>query len=500
MILIKLKRLTGFFLLSIGIPSSFIAQETKIEDPKQRLVISLEEGFNFHHKINYLTGQGGFEGRTGHQVLFYGGYQRLLNEAFSFTAEGGLGIQTVNYSYNEFFKQYFMNPLIGFRLSGDHALLSHKKSTLLLTFGTGINFSLGGNYSSAHFVYAAGSGGTQLQEQSIVTGSFSKIQGFVSPGIKLSRSMKNYDLLVISTRVNFLHQAPFSGHFELKNASSEGSYSGSNIQLQVGLAYCFTGISRNKEIEKIVLEEQVKPKEAKKEVLKSNRFFEPSSMFMQLSGGYYWGRTGEKGGNDFFQPVSYATSQLQLSAEKGFGNYFYLKGGVKMDEKAVAAKVWESNATVYLTKTKTSELYFSIGKRFKAKNNIQLCNLDAGMGVGVSWKTNGLKSTSMGTASYTNTGDTLFYFNSQSYQRNKVYPILQVGISRDFQLGNRLYFSVSYQQCFGLIPILYSDVEFKEGDQNFLPTKLVTNATSSNLLFGLKYRIEKRKIPKSHLD
>lgn len=231
-------------------------------------------------------------------------------------------------------------------------------------------------------------------------------------------------------------------------------------------------------------------KEIRKTKFSEKHAFDSKSYFVELNGGRFLTQTKEVGGEDFFENEWAESLVSNLSLEKGLSNYYYLKGNLSYANYSMRVRVNDANVASVHFPFKAIGLSFGFGKRLIFKNNFNLLNVEAGLGINGHTAKTGLTNESFGSARFTDTGDTVYIFNSKSYVDTKLFPTLYLGASKDFRLAKTFYLSLAYRFNIGMTTVAHQDLFFSDDQNTNTPTKVVANGTSHAITLGVKYRFD----------
>lgn len=298
------------------------AQKKSDSIPKGTIVVGFDESVFPAIEVTSSSGEGNVIFRPSTQSILYVGYNREMLKRIDVEFDGGLGFQTVNFKYGTIGKQRFLNPQFYARFIGAYSLTNKSNQQLALLLGGGLNLSLGGKFSSSHTVVDYNQSSVVSSTFSYVVGSFEKFQGYGTLGLRYSHSLKNQDLLLLSLKSNLCFSKVIQGTYSLSDKASIGRFESYRPQLQLGIAYQFTRLAHYLEIERRTVLEGQPRKVISGEVRKKKRYYDPESWFVELSGGYFWMLTQEKGGQNLFESVYKNKGQWQITVEKGIGKNF----------------------------------------------------------------------------------------------------------------------------------------------------------------------------------
>lgn len=219
--------------------------------------------------------------------------------------------------------------------------------------------------------------------------------------------------------------------------------------------------------------------------------FDSKSCFIEVNGGRFFTQTKEVRGEDFFENQYPATWVTNLSFEKGLSKYYYLKGNLSYAQYSMKDKVNGANGASVFYPFQAVGLSAGFGKRIILKNNLNLVNLEAGVGINGHSTNKGLVNESFGAGRFTDTGDTVYVFNTKSYVDTKIFPTLYLGASKDILLVKALYLSIAYRFNLGVTSVARHEISYSDSQNTNTPTELIVNGTSHAVTLGVRYRFTK---------
>ena len=130
------------------------------------------------------------------------------------------------------------------------------------------------------------------------------------------------------------------------------------------------------------------------------------------------------------------------------------------------------------------------GKRITTARQLEILNLHSGLSLNFSNTDKGLSG--WGSSSIRSGTDTLFFAKEEQYQKHKVFPLIYIGVSRDFRIRGKLYFSLAYRYYQGIVPVAETKIQYISQWTSGMQQALSTNYGSQHTVqFGLKYNLGK---------
>lgn len=491
----------GFLLLLLHFTAS---SQTSAPDSTQELKnlysFSLVNGLNqSHSEPIYGDLQMAKATSVTHGFNFH--YTRILHPAFDLSAGLGFGALPFRYklpeNYNPIGYGPFMNYFNNLNYKGFwrvELLASYRKQLTderLLRAQVGGGFVHYGAYSygsQSYISYDTIQPDEQIYDLDILFNN--RIKPFVSLGGELSKTLKNRDVLGFKLSYDYAFNTAFEGSYVMKNQTSAGKYINNGHFLNFHLTYTLTRAKHIQTIKALQLDPNMDRKGARKAARKQKRYIDPSSKFINVSGGAGIGQTRViKDPNSIFINYGFGSFLPRLTFEKGLKNQFYYEFGFHSQlfwdvQKFSFDKYGASgNSAFYAYQFSGGGLY-----RLILPNNYNVINVHAGMSLGFHLENGsgyggGVISGEINGVPYQ------FSYTYTSEIHSNILSSVYLGLSKDFRIVNNLYLSLSYRQQFGLIKAAqttyaYSglNIPYTEGVQ----TKI--NGTSKDFQLGFKVK------------
>lgn len=427
---------------------------------------------------------------ASHMPMLNLGYTFNFKSNFGATLEGAVGVHTKRFSYTTVPGHTYETPVASLAVFGEARTFKVSRVPLAILAGGGVTFYGRENFSST-FVNTTYSGGNSSSVYSLVKGEYNGARPFVSVGLKVSQILRNQDLLFFSFRYNAAFGSIASGTYSLENASSEGGFECQGSNLHFGLGYAFTRAKKRAEIQERWEETDATKREAKKDLRKEKRYFDPKSSFVELSGGRFLTQTREVGGQDFFQTMNTESLAAQLSFEKGIKNYFYWKASLTQASYLMQARVHGAKGAGVQKLFNATGINLGFGKRLMLQNNYNILNVEAGIGLNAHFKAKGFQQESGSYAQDAN-NDTLFSYHYNLHLNQSLFPTVFLGASKDFQIGKAFYVSLAYRFNLGFTQPASMNVAFSDATHDNTLTIVEVNGTSHTISLGFKYRLPQK--------
>ena len=445
--------------------------------------LSVVHGFNFH-------------------------YTRILNPKFSFATGLGFGFLPVNIKVKSFenylgtdvfgsgfYGRSYFNPLFRLEALGAYHQKINEKVELKYCLGAGLFYYGGSKYSSR-------SGYQDIVVQSIeiydIDVKFDdKLKPFLSLGAEVTKKLKNKDLLLLKLSYDHSFLNAYNGTYSIYDGNSTGQYFNRGSFLNVSIGCVITGNKKLNRIKELQTLNHVDPKKAKKLLRKENRFIDPKSSFLNISGGTGFGGTKvHTDPNGSLENYAYPTFLPRISFEKGIKNNIYWEIGMHSQlfydvTKFTIARYSSSGSGVfYAVQLSGGGLY-----RWVLKNNYNVINIHTGLSIGFHGARNdknGIHSWGSGGMNGTINGNPVVYdYSSVSSVKSNVLTSLYLGLSKDFKIVNNFYFTLNYRQQVGLYKVYESTYNYSGlSVPTTIGAKTKITGSSKDFQFGFKIKLK----------
>ena len=459
---------------------------TKVEFGEQspENALSVVHGFNFH-------------------------YTRILNPKFSVATGLGFGFLPTNIKVksfedfdgtdvfdNGFYSNASFKIFSRFELLGSYHQKINEKLELKYSLGAGLVY-YGSQQSSYGFINYFDSTFEAYEVSNIEINYNNRFKPFASLGIEATKKLKNKDLLSLKLSYDKSFSNAYSGTYSIFNGTSTGQYFNRGSFLNLSFGYVITGNKKLRRIKELQTLNQVDSKTAKKLLKKENRYIDPKSSFLNISGGMGFGGTKvHSDPNRSLENYAYPTFLPRISFEKGIKNNIYWELGVHsqlfwdVTKFSVSKYSSSGSSAFYAVQLSGGGLY-----RWILKNNYNVINIHAGLTLGVHGAQNdenGIHSWGSGGMNGTINGNPVSYdYSSVSSVKSNVLTSLYLGLSKDFRIVNNFYFTLNYRQQFGLYKVYESTYNYSGLS---VPTttgaKTKITGSSKDFQFGFKIKLK----------
>jgi len=486
--------------------SSAFSQENLLES-KNQYTFSLVNGLNRNAtKVEFgeLSPENALS--VVHGFNFH--YTRILNPKFSLATGLGFGFLPINIKVKSFenylgtdvfgrgfYGRAYFNPFFRLEASGAYHQKINDKIELKYSLGAGLIYYGGSSYgSSAGYQDTIG----QYIEIYDMNVKFDdKLKPFVSLGIEATKKLKNKDLLSLKLSYDHSFSNAYNGTYSIYNGTSTGKYFNRGSVMNLSFGYVITGNKKLNRIKELQTLNQVDPKKAKKLVMKENRFIDPKSSFLNVSGGMgFGGMKVHADPNASLENYAYPTFLPRISFEKGIKNNIYWEFGIHSQlfydvTKFAVAKYSSSGSGVfYAVQLSSGGIY-----RWILKNNYNVINIHTGLSLGFHGARNdenGIHSWGSGGMNGTINGNPVSYdYSSVSSVKSNVLTSLYLGLSKDFRIVNNFYFTLNYRQQFGLYRVYESTYNYSGlSVPTTIGAKTKLTGSSNDFQFGFKIKLK----------
>ncbi|MEN9743393.1 MAG: hypothetical protein RLZZ65_1198 [Bacteroidota bacterium] len=427
-------------------------------------------------------------------------YTRRFNPSFSMSLNAGFGTLPIaiiapgNGTYSGNDQESIINNIIFYSsYLRTQALVSYSKTIHPKWFVSGqlgVGFRKFGNakYGSQYYVDSG-----FLYQASFETKGRPILFGSI--GTSLTRRLANQNELSLNLSYDHSFKNLMSGPYSLYDYTNHGNFFNQGRFLNIGISYGFLNAKKLKAIEHFQSAENLNRKAAKRKVREQLRYIDPNSTFLRLSGGTYTLRTMvTEDPQNVTQSAAFPNFMPQITYEMGLGKQWYAEGSIFSNEFLVASKY-----TVFpymIDGTNGFRLYqFSAGALYRLilPNNYNLINFHMGLSAGFHTQSLGtyLASSAGGSGTFNNLP---FAFSAETQFEivSRYIGSAYLGLSKDFRIFNRCYFTMSYRHNFGIKKMLISETFYTDliNNQSSIVTKRV-NGTGTEIQFGLKFKLNK---------
>ena len=445
--------------------------------------LSVVHGFNFH-------------------------YTRILNPKFSVATGLGFGFLPINIKVKSFenyvgtdvfgsgfYGRAYFNPFFRLEASGAYHQKINDKIELKYSLGAGLFYYGGSGYGS--------SGGFQdslgqyFNIYNVNVKFDNKLKSFLTLGIEATKKLKNNDLLSLKLSYDYSFSNVYNGTYSIYDGNSTGQYFNRGSFLNVSVGYVITGNKKLNRIKELQTLNQVNPKTAKKLLRKENRFIDPKSLFLNISGGMGFGGTKVHADpNASLENYAYPAFLPRISFEKGIKNNIFWELGVHSqlfwDVTKFSVTKYSSSGSdaFYAVQLSGGGLY-----RWILKNNYNVINIHSGLSLGFHGARNdenGIHSWGSGGMNGTINGNQVSYnYSSVSSVKSNVLTSLYLGLSKDFRIVNNIYFTLNYRQQFGLYKVYESTYNYSGlSVPTTIGAKTKLTGSSKDFQFGFKIKLK----------
>ena len=324
-----------------------------------------------------------------------------------------------------------------------------------------------------------------------------KLKPFLSLGAEVTKKLKNKDLLLLKLSYDHSFLNAYNGTYSIYDGNSTGQYFNRGSFLNVSIGYVITGNKKLNRIKELQTLNHVDPKKAKKLLRKENRFIDPKSSFLNISGGTGFGGTKvHTDPNGSLENYAYPTFLPRISFEKGIKNNIYWEIGMHSQlfydvTKFTIARYSSSGSGVfYAVQLSGGGLY-----RWVLKNNYNVINIHTGLSIGFHGARNdknGIHSWGSGGMNGTINGNPVVYdYSSVSSVKSNVLTSLYLGLSKDFKIVNNFYFTLNYRQQVGLYKVYESTYNYSGlSVPTTIGAKTKITSSSKDFQFGFKIKLK----------
>lgn len=265
------------------------------------------------------------------------------------------------------------------------------------------------------------------------------------------------------------------------NPSQVDNFSAKRGNLQFGLGYTF---SRQNKADKIAA--LINGNTNQSEVLRKwrieRRAHSDTAGFLGVQIGAGTNRLLMKGNDDVIRYQPLASFAIRLNYERNIAKNWFLEGGYHFLEYYNSFKIesnemnWSYSGNIYHTHQ------FSLGGGYRINyNNILLCNIHAGLTMGI-----------VPRPTYLSVKNVHNNVEIEQDLISSVFASGYLGISKDVHLNNRMILTFNYRFQQGFNPISnHTYTVQNQGDSEVMQSLGRYNGTESTLLIGLKVKIHK---------
>jgi hypothetical protein len=469
---------------SFSLVSGLNSNTTKVENGEKspENALSVAHGLNFH-------------------------YTRIFNPKFSLAAGLGFGFLPINLKVKSF--EDFEGTDVFQR--GYYSRVNFKgfsRLELLASYHQKINdkfelkYCLGAgliHYGGYEFSSSGGFQDSTGQYKNIYDVNIkfnNRFKPFVSIGLETNKKLKNLDLVSLKLSYDLSFSTAYTGTYSIYDGNSTGQYLNKGNFLNLSLGYTITGNKKSERLKELQVLNKVDSKTAKKLLKKENRFINPQSSFLAISGGIGVGGTKvSKDPNGILMKYGYPSFLPRISYEKGIKSNFYWELGIHSqlfwNVTKFSFNKYESygSGVFYAAQLSGGGIY-----RWILKNNYNVINIHSGVTFGFHTKRNsenGLYSSASGGMNGSINGNpVVFNYYEVSSIKSNILTSLYLGFSKDFRIVNNFYLSLSYRQQFGLYKVFESTYNYNGLN---IPTtigaKTKITGSSKDFLIGFKIKL-----------
>jgi hypothetical protein len=486
---------------------SFFSQENLLES-KNQYTFSLVNGLNRNAtKVEFgeLSPENALS--VVHGFNFY--YTRILQPKFSMSTGLGFGFLPTNIKVksfedfdgtdvfdNGFYANVHFSPFSRLELLGAYHQEINDKIELKYSLGAGLVY-FGSRKASYGFGNYFDSTFEAYEVSDIEINYDNRFKPFVSLGIEVTKKLKNKDLLSFKLSYDHSFSNAYTGTYSIFNETSRGQYFNRGSFLNMSVGYVITGDKKLNRIKELQTLNHVDPKKAKKLLRKENRFIDPKSSFLNISGGTGFGGTKvHTDPNGSLENYAYPTFLPRISFEKGIKNNIYWEIGMHSQlfydvTKFTIARYSSSGSGVfYAVQLSGGGLY-----RWVLKNNYNVINIHTGLSLGFHGARNdknGIHSWGSGGMNGTINGNPVVYdYSSVSSVKSNVLTSLYLGLSKDFRIVNNFYFTLNYRQQVGLYKVYESTYNYSGlSVPTTIGARTKITGSSKDFQFGFKIKLK----------
>lgn len=311
-------------------------------------------------------------------------------------------------------------------------------------------------------------------------------------GTGISRVLPNHDLLTLRLDYNHSFKDFYSGTYSILPKTpdaSKGKYFNSGNHLSFGLGYTFTRVEKNNKTQQYVKDGG--RKNADNDYKKEKRIIKDGSTMLAMYGGITFPLNSAADPNNIFQDATLVNLMPYFSLEHNLKKNYYAELGFGLQEYFSATKIKGDIGTSGGNAFMAYQTSLGGGKRLIGRtNNYNYLNIAGGVVLNVIDRQVGLSGGSGG-AKINQNNDTVFSFSSDNYVRNRISPLLYIGVSKDFRISGGFYLSLLYRYHQGFYKlyeqqITYTSTEFTN-PQNAIVSM---NGSFHTAQLGVKFNLD----------
>lgn len=323
----------------------------------------------------------------------------------------------------------------------------------------------------------------------------------ITLGIGQYKILRNYDLLGLTLSFQHANANFYNGYYQIadykKFTNSRGTLRNNGNILYLGLRYTFTQAERQARYAKIHNKtgDTLTRSLRQKYKLRLQKPIAPHQFFVTASGVFVLQRIAMDDPNTVMGSALNTTIipeiaftlfgrkqhflELRINRQEYYGGYRNIKS---LGDCVVCGTFNSAFDAVAVG--------IGAGKRITTTRQLEILNLHAGLSLNFSNTNKGLSG--WGSSSIRSGTDTLFFAKEEQYQKHKVFPLIYIGVSRDFRIRGKLYFSLAYRYYQGIVPVAETKIQYISQWTSGTQQALSTNYGSQHTMqFGLKYNLGK---------
>lgn len=490
-----------FFVVLLLVFSSFGQDSLSVNkyEPSGEFSVILRNNFG-KGKVENTFGPNDFKLMSGitHSMRF--GYQFNLPHNFGITLRAAFGLSPMVF-WDDFYdsvvwptkpRNYTDN--VSYNLFGaleagaSYTYQLNSKYELITTGGFGVNFS---NSFTRSFGIGNGNNDLLLVE----TRYNNNPKPFLFYELGIAKTLKNKNKLNLSFALEHSLDPLYRGvasRYESNLLVSQHNFKNLGTNFGFNLGYTFTRNKRKETAKNNSLLNNTSLKLEKKKTRQNMRFLHPKSIVLGVQSGLFFTKNKIKGSDSPFISGYYSWWNLAGFAQVGIQKDYFYEVGFGFEEYAVGKRFKNPDffggySNLYVA----SKFYGGIGKRIIHKpSNIKLINVQAGIGMILTYNTNNTSAGSSGGGSF-NGNDSLVFSAVHDYKL-LVAPTLYILLEKDFQLSPSLFASVRYRYDQGIFPMFKEDITYIQNGVSGTVQNLIFG-TSQTFGFALKYKFLQKK-------
>jgi hypothetical protein len=310
--------------------------------------------------------------------------------------------------------------------------------------------------------------------------------------IGVARILANQDLLSLDLGYRYGFQDIFTGNFTMLPGTEEhssGRYLNRGRYPELSLNYTFTNTQKQQRILAIAVEsKKASNRDARNEYrLEERRKNLERKSVIQPGIGVAFPINRAVDPHQVLLDASMGNLILSLAYEQKLNEYYYLEAGFARQEYFDALKVRDMPFYSGSNAFNAFQLSLGGGKSLIGKNLYNYLNIAAGLSL--SWQDRPVGLDGWGGGSFFGyAGDTIFASTNDAWVLTRFFPMVYVGLSKDFRIYKNLHFGMMYRYYQGLTDVYEQRVTYQSkwtsGPTN---ARIAMNGSYHTVQFGFRY-------------